>query len=100
MARKKRQFSADQKLKILEEARQPSTTVAEVLRRHQLDAATFYRWEQQAKDGAREALARDRRRTEAMAHEQEIDRLRADLAKKSRVIAEVIEENLELKKKL
>jgi transposase-like protein len=100
MARKKRQFSAEQKLTILEEARQPDTTVAEVLRRHQLDAATFYRREQQAKDGAREALARDRRRTEAATHEQEIERLRADLAKKSRVIAEVIEENLELKKKL
>jgi transposase-like protein len=34
---KGRQHTADQKLKILEEARELGTTVAEVLRRHQLD---------------------------------------------------------------
>lgn len=47
--KKRRQLPAEEKLKILEEARQPNTTVAEVLRRHQLDAATFYRWEREAK---------------------------------------------------
>ena len=42
MARKqRRQFTAEQKLRILEEARQPNTTVAEVLRRHGVDAATL-----------------------------------------------------------
>lgn len=101
MSRKqKRQFTAEEKLQILEEARQPNTTVAEVLRRHQVDPTTFYRWEQQAKDAVREAMSRDRRRTEADAKDREIERLRADLAKKSRIIAEVIEENLDLKKKL
>ena len=47
----RRHRSAAEKLKILEEARQPQTTVAEVLRRHQLDATTFYRWEREAKAG-------------------------------------------------
>jgi transposase len=101
MSRKtKRQFTPDEKLQILEEARQPNTTVAEVLRRHQVDPTTFYRWEQQAKDAIRDAMSRDRRRTEADAKDREIERLRAELAKKSRIIAEVIEENLDLKKKL
>lgn len=45
MPRKGRQFTTDQKLKIIEEARQLNTTVAEVLRRHQVDGPTFYRWE-------------------------------------------------------
>jgi transposase len=97
---KKREFTAEEKLQILEEARQPHTTVAEVLRRHRVDASTFYRWEQQAREAVREALGRDRRRPEAEAKDREIERLRAELAKKSRIIAEVIEENLELKKKL
>jgi len=100
MARKKRQFAVEKKLKILEEARQPGTTVAEVLRRHQVDPTTFYRWEQQAREGIREALTRDRRRTESTVKDGEIERLRAELAKKSRIIAEVMEENLDLKKKL
>jgi transposase len=101
MARKKkRQFTPEDKLRILEEARQPGTTVAEVLRRHQVDPTTFYRWEQQAKEAVREAMGRDRRRTESDTKDREIERLRAELTKKSRIIAEVIEENLELKKKL
>jgi hypothetical protein len=45
----------------------------------------------------REALANDKRR-DADAKDREIEQLRADLAKKSRIIAEVIEENLEMKK--
>ena len=39
--RKRRKYGADDKLRILEEARAPHTTVAEVLRRHRLDAATY-----------------------------------------------------------
>jgi transposase len=96
---KGRQHTADEKLKVLEEARQPGTTVAEVLRRHQLDATTFYRWEKQARDALREAFSGAPRRG-ADAKDREIERLQAELARKSRVIAEVVEENLALKKSL
>jgi hypothetical protein len=41
---RQRKYPVEEKLRILEEARQPKTTVAEVLRRHQVDPATFYRW--------------------------------------------------------
>jgi putative transposase len=95
---KGRQHTVDQKVKVLEEARQPGTTVAEVLRRHQLDAATFYRWEKQAKEAVREAFSERGRRREADAKDREIEQLRAEVVRKSRVIAEVTEENLELKK--
>ena len=95
----RRQYTADEKVKILEEARQPGTTVAEVLRRHQLDATTFYRWERQAKEALREAFrGTSRRGTDAK--DREIERLQAELTRKSRVIAEVVEENLALKKSL
>jgi transposase-like protein len=94
--RERRQFTVEQKLRILEEARQPNTGVAEVLRRHQVDPATFYRWEKQAKEGMRDAL--EGRKRDAKGQEQEIERLRAELAKKSRIIAEVVEENLDLKR--
>jgi transposase len=93
-----RRFTVDEKLKILEEARQPQTTVAEVLRRHGLDATTFYRWERLAKGGMREALA-ERPRVGNGA-DREVERLRAELEQKRKVIAEVVEENLELKKGL
>jgi len=93
---KGRRWSAETKLKILEEARQPQTTVAEVLRRHQLDGTTFYRWEREAKQGMREALGDKPRRSDAL--ERENQRLRTELEKKDRVIAEVVEENLALKR--
>ena len=96
--RAKRAYTVEEKLRILEEARQPNTAVAEVLRRHQVDAATFYRWERQAKEGMKEAL--EGRRRDAKGQEREIERLRAELAKKSRIIAEVVEENLDLKRVL
>lgn len=94
----RRRLSAEAKLKILEEARQPNTTVAEVLRRHQLDATTFYRWEREAKAGMLAALGEKPKTSDALARENE--RLRAELDKKSRIIAEVVEENLALKKGL
>ena len=94
-----RQYPVEEKLRILEEARQPGTTVAEVLRRHQVDATTFYRWEKQAKAGMREALS-GRTRRSGKASEREIERLEAELQKKRRIIAEVVEENLELKRGL
>jgi transposase len=96
---KGRQYTVDQKLKILEEARQPGTTVAEVLRRHQLDPTRFYRWERQAKEAVREAFSGTPKR-DAGSKDREIERLKAELTRKSQVIAEVVEENLALKKTL
>ena len=95
----RRRLSAAEKLKILEEARQPKTTVAEVLRRYQLDATTFYRWEREAKAGMLEALG-DKVRGRGDDKDREIERLRHELETKSRIIAEVVEENLALKRGL
>jgi len=95
---KGRQLSADDKLRILDEARQPGATVAEVLRRYQLDGTTFYRWEREAKAAMREALGGKRRNGDAK--DRTIARLQAEVEKKSRIIAEVVEENLALKKGL
>lgn len=98
MARKKgRQFTVEETLKILEEARQPETTVAAVCRRHGITASTFYRWEKKAKAGMREALGRKRRRGSV---ERDRERLKRELERKRRIIAEVVQENLELTKGL
>lgn len=94
---KGRQHTAAEKLKILEEARQPGTTVAEVLRRHQLDATTFYRWERQAKDALRQAFNGTPRR-DSDAKDREFERLKSELARNCRVITEVVEKNLEQKR--
>jgi len=94
--KRRRRLSAEEKLRILEEARQPETTVAEVLRRHQLDATSFYRWEKEARAAMLSALG-ERPRAHEDDKDREIERLRRDIEKKSRIIAEVVEENLALK---
>ena len=38
----RRKYTVEDKIRILEEAREPNTTVSEVLLRHQVDPTTFY----------------------------------------------------------
>lgn len=95
----RRRLSAEEKLRILEEARAPNTTVAEVLRRHQLDAASFYRWERDAKAAMLAALG-EKVRAREDSKDREIERLKAEVERKSRIIAEVVDENLALKRGL
>ena len=52
----KRQFKPEAKYQILEEARQPGASVAEVCRRHQIASSLFYKWESEARQGALAAL--------------------------------------------
>ncbi len=92
---KRRRWTAEEKLNIIEEARQTSQTISEVCRRHGIAPGQFYVWEKQARSGALEALRarqagrkRDNREAEL---ETEVTRLRA-------VVAELSAENLELKK--
>ena len=93
----KRKFTAEEKFKILEEARQPGASVAEVCRRYQIVSSLFYKWESEARKGALEALNSKKRRTNGKNRETEledkINRMRA-------VISEITEENLHLKKTL
>lgn len=94
-----RTWTAEEKLPILEEARQPNTSVAEVLRRHRVDGTTFDRWEREAKAAMREALSGKVRRV-ADRKDEEIARLKADLDKKRLVLAEGVEESLALQRGL
>ena len=93
----KRKFTAEEKFKILEEARQPGASVAEVCRRYQIVSSLFYKWESEARKGALQALNNKKRRTNGKDREtkleDKINRMRA-------VISEITEENLYLKKTL
>jgi transposase len=91
----RRRWTAEQKLAILEEARQTSTTISEVCRRHGVATGQFYAWEKRARQGALEGLrngAKGRRKADQSEQlERDLDRLRE-------VIAELSAENLALKK--
>ena len=57
----RRHWSAEEKIRILEEARQTEHTVSEVCRRHGVATAHFYLWEKRARQGAMGALHNKRR---------------------------------------
>ncbi len=90
-----RRWTAEEKLKILEEARQAGQSVSEVCRRQQIAPGPFYLWEKQARRGALQALRDGKRGRKAVdptvRFETEITRLRA-------TVAELSTENLQLKK--
>ncbi len=98
MGGQRRRFTVEQKQRVLEEARQPNTTVAEVCRRHGIDGTTYYNWEKRAREGMAEGLNGQRR--DRGANDREIERLKRELVAKERIIAEVVEENLDLKRGL
>jgi len=93
----RRQWTAEEKLRIIAEARQSGQTVSEVCRHHQVAPGQLYAWEKQARLGALEALRhsqRGRKLADPLAPFQaEVERLRA-------VISELSVENLQLKRGL
>ena len=93
----KRQFTAEEKFKILEEARQPGASVAEVCRRYQIVSSLFYKWESEARKGALEALNSKKRRANGKNRETELE---DKISRMRTVISEITEENLHLKKTL
>lgn len=91
----RRSWTAEDKLRILEEARQSGQAVSEVCRRHQIAATQFYLWEKQARQGALAALrpgSRGRKAAPAEVQlEAEVERLRT-------AVMELALENLQFKK--
>ena len=92
---KRRHWTAEKKLQIIEEARQTPTSISEVCRRHDVAPGQFYTWEKQARQGALEAL---RPRKPGPKQKDPTVPLRAEIQKLQAVIAELSAENLALKK--
>lgn len=94
----KRTFSAEEKVKILQEATNAGTSISEVCRRHQISTSQFFGWRKQADQALKEAFANGKRKSkkeqvERQRTQHEIRRLRA-------VVTEITAENLALKKTL
>ena len=93
----RRNWSAEEKLKIIEEARQSGHSVSEVCRRHKIAPGQFYAWEKQAKSAAIDGL---RKTAKAKREDPEKQALKAELARMQAVIAEISAENIEIKKRV
>jgi transposase-like protein len=91
----RRHWEAEQKLAIIEEARQTGHRVSEVCQRHRINVKQFYAWERQARRGALDSLKQGNRKPKV---EAVMTGLASDLARLKEVIVELSTENLALKK--
>jgi transposase-like protein len=93
--RNHRRWTAEEKLSILEEARQSGQSISEVCRRHQIAAGQFYAWERQARQGALTALKNNKPGRRSA---DPTETLQAQILRLQAVVAEITAENLDLKR--
>ena len=93
--RKRRKWTAAEKLRIVLTCMQPGVEVSEVCRREGINPTQYYGWRKQLLSSASKVFEdkRETRSAEEARKDAKIDRL-------SRVVAEITAENLELKKTL
>lgn len=100
--RKRRRFTPEQKASILGEHLFGKKPISEVCEAHQLQPSVVYDWQRHAQANLAQALepgqSQQSRRERELA--DELARLRAELTRKTDVIAEITEEYVTLKKGL
>jgi len=90
----RRKFTPREKLEIVLEGMASEASVAAVCRRRGVSTTQYYNWRGELFKNAGAVYAR--KKSDKQSRENEA--LRAELARKDRVIAEITAENLELKK--
>ena len=94
--RRRRKFSAEEKVAIVLEGLRGDTQLSAVCRRRGITTGQFYQWRDKLKSAAREAFSR-RGRPKGNG---EVERLKEEMARKDSIIAEITEEILKVKKGL
>jgi transposase len=99
-ANSRRQFSPEQKIKILREHLLEKRPISEVCERHQITPTQFYQWQKTFFENGAAAFAKTTGSRASSQAEQRINRLEDKLKRKDEVIAEIMAEHILLKKEL
>ena len=99
MTRKRRKFSAEEKVRILRRHLVDRVTVSDLCDEHGLNPNVFYRWQKEFFEKGHAAFERG---SDAATKklEREVGALKDKLGHKDEVIAEIMESHVALKKKL
>ena len=95
----RRQFTPDQKFKIIKEQMTTKTSVTEICKKYDISAGNFYKWQEKFLVGALESF----KRTDdgpTRAELRKIDEQEKKINKMQSAITEIVQENIELKKSL
>ena len=98
MTKERRRFDAAEKVKILREHLLEARLLSEVCEKYGIAPTQFYQWQKMFfENGA--AAFEQKIDTGTIRREQEIVKLQKKLLRKDEVIAELVEHNIDLKKK-
>ena len=103
MGEKRRRYSVEQKATIMRRHLLDKVPVSDLCDEYKIQPSVVYGWLRQALGNLELAIDAGRRAKRDGRHgkqEREIEALRAKLAKKDRIIAEISEEYVDLKKEL
>ena len=103
MQTNRRKFSAQQKVQVLRQHLVEKIPISQVCDQHGMQPTQFYQWQKvffENGAAAFEKLGNGRKDSSAMKLERQNDQLKAKLATKDEVIAEIMESHVQLKKSL
>jgi transposase len=97
-SRERRHFSPQQKVTIVKAHLVDGVSISDLCDRHHIQPTQFYLWQKQLFENGAVAFERKTNSPGPSPHERKIEALQAKLATKNEVIAELMEENVSLKK--
>jgi len=97
-SRERRHFSPQQKVAVVKEHLVDGVPISDLCDRHHIQPAQFYLWQKQLFENGATAFARKTKAAGPTPAQRQVEALRAKLVTKNEVIAELMEENVLLKK--
>ena len=99
MTKRRKNYTPEEKVAILKRHLVEKVPVSDLCDELGLNPTVFYGWQKQFFESGAAAFQRTRRR-QADRRDQKIEKLEAKLAQKNEVLAELMEEHVQLKKEL
>jgi transposase-like protein len=96
----RRQFTPEQKFKVVKEALTTDLGVSGVCRKYGISATNFYQWQEKFFAGAVEGLKRGKSEGPTVAQLRKMSEQEQKISRMQNVIAEITAENIDFKKKL
>src|SRR5690349_1545589 len=102
MARQRRHFTPEQKVALLRLHLLEDKPVSDICEEHNLSVTLYYLWQKQFFENGAAAFAKSSKsgKSEADAKDRKIAALEEKLQRKNEVLAELMEEHVQLKKEL
>jgi transposase len=97
-SRERRHFSPQQKVAVLKEHLVDGVAISDLCDRHHIQPTQFYQWQKQLFENGATAFERKTRQAGPSPEQRKIEALQTKLLTKNEVIAELMEENVLLKK--